>query len=90
MEPSALTTATIWATFRGTRCAVCGGRKYKHNAFCSVCYQRLPRILKKSLWKRFGEGFEEAYRVCVAWFPEHRVEQEWRKRAWVAGIERKF
>ena len=81
MEPTELTTETIWKAFCGLRCGACGGVKRKHTAFCTACYYRLPRTLQKSLWRRFGNGFEEAYRVCSAWFPEHKVEEKERKRA---------
>jgi hypothetical protein len=81
MEPTELKPETIWNAFRGLRCAGCGGVKRAHNAFCLRCYYRLPRALKQSLFQRFGEGFEEAYRVCIAWFPVHPVETKERKRA---------
>jgi hypothetical protein len=32
------------------------------------CYRRLPAALRQSLWKRFGEGFEQAYHGCLSWF----------------------
>jgi hypothetical protein len=76
-----LTTELIWKAFCGHRCAVCGGLKEEYTAFCPPCYSRLPRPLKNSLWKRMGEGFEESYRVCMAWFPAKSARSEERKRA---------
>lgn len=47
--------------FLETKCESCGGTKRKNMAFCSVCYFKLSPPLRNLLWKRFGEGFEEAY-----------------------------
>lgn len=76
-----LSDGTIWQIFVGLRCEACGGAKRKYNAFCTACYYRLPRALRRSLYQRFGEGFEEAYRVSIAWFPAHSSEEQERKRA---------
>lgn len=75
MEPIELTSNTIWKGFCGLRCP-CGRRKRKHTAFCPACYSRLPGVLQRSLWRGFGDGFEEAYRVCITWFPSHPVVDE--------------
>jgi hypothetical protein len=61
-------TVQIFETFAANRCEACAGWKRKHVAFCHRCYGRLPRLLRSSLWKRFGSGFEEAYHACLSWF----------------------
>lgn len=63
----------IFEIFLGTRCQGCGRAKRTHQAFCSMCYRHLPGALRKSLWKRFGNGFEEAYQGSLSWFRLHPV-----------------
>jgi hypothetical protein len=67
-------TSAIFAAFVSTDCAGCGGLKQKRNAFCLPCYRQLPKALQSCLWKRFGEGFEEAYQACLSWFREHPLQ----------------
>lgn len=64
-------TNEILEVFLGEKCAGCGGKKRRHNAFCTWCYRELPAALKSSLWKRFGQGFEEAYQASLSWFRTH-------------------
>jgi hypothetical protein len=61
----------ILQAFLSKDCAGCAGVKRPHQAFCKACYRHLPIALKTSLWKRFGEGFEEAYQACLSWFRLH-------------------
>lgn len=44
----------------GTRCQ-CGDCKTSGHTFCRRCYHRLPRALQLRLYRRMGEGYEEAY-----------------------------
>jgi hypothetical protein len=53
---------TILEQFLSTDCPACAGVKEKHTAFCQRCYRKLPRELQGHLWRRFGNGFELAYR----------------------------
>jgi hypothetical protein len=39
----------------------CGSAKKPRQAFCKSCYQRLPRLRRVALYKRVGEGYEQAY-----------------------------
>lgn len=40
----------------------CGGPKKKGHAFCKEnCFRRLPLHLQKPLYRKFGDGFEQAY-----------------------------
>lgn len=66
--------------FFGRTCAGCEGVKRRHTAFCLSCYRQLPRALKSSLWKRFGQGFEEAYQASLSWFRLHPFQGEHRAR----------
>lgn len=66
-------TAEIFADFSGFKCRGCGGSKRRMTAFCPICYRELPAALRRSLWKKFGAGFEEAYQACLSWFRLHPV-----------------
>ena len=39
----------------------CGSPKASGKSHCRTCYFRLPPQLQKSLYRRLGEGYEEAY-----------------------------
>jgi hypothetical protein len=74
-------TAEIWKAFMSKTCAGCGGTKKPRQAFCNYCYRELPLALRSSLWKKFNDGFDQAYMGCLSWFRthpfqgEHRAEQ---------------
>lgn len=43
----------------------CGKWKAKRKTFCKACYFALPANLRKALYNRIGEGYEDAYmRSC--------------------------
>ena len=52
---------TIRSDFRGVVCSVCDSAKPAHHAFCVRCYKMLPKKLREGVWKRFGEGYEDAF-----------------------------
>jgi hypothetical protein len=45
---------------------VCGRQKRSGLVFCNRCFNGLPRDLRKRLWQRLGEGFEDAYEEALA------------------------
>ncbi len=45
----------------GTECKGCGGSKSSRMSHCRKCYFALPKYLRHDLYKRVGEGYEEAY-----------------------------
>lgn len=48
----------------GTTCR-CGGPKNRAATFCRLCYYSLVPDLRSDLYKRIGEGYEDAYeRAC--------------------------
>ena len=51
--------ASVW-------CA-CGKRKGHGKAFCYECFKGLGGGLAPALYKRVGEGFEQAYAEGLAW-----------------------
>jgi len=48
-------------SFFGEECP-CGTPKRTKNAFCYGCYYSLPESKRRALYRRFGDGFEQAYR----------------------------
>lgn len=47
-------------------CQGCDGRKLAKMAFCRHCYGRLTSDLKVALYRRHGQGFEQAYEKSLA------------------------
>lgn len=48
----------------------CSRTKNGHLSFCYKCYARLPRDLQVRLYRRMGEGYEEAYDEAVKFLEE--------------------
>jgi len=44
----------------------CGSGKKKRISFCPSCYCRLPLEMKRALYRRAGQGCEEAYDAAAA------------------------
>jgi hypothetical protein len=58
------TSRGLIADLLGTTCR-CGATKAHGHTFCGPCYYGLPLSLRRDLYKRIGEGYEEAYeRAC--------------------------
>lgn len=45
----------------------CGRNKKPKFALCYRCYKELPNDIQRNLYRKIGEGFEEAYEECVEW-----------------------
>lgn len=58
-------TITLIRELRGNKC-LCGRDKPSGKTFCYLCYHELPDTLKRAIYKRVGQGYEEAYVSCVA------------------------
>jgi hypothetical protein len=58
-------TETLVRELAGPVCR-CGRPKSARRTFCSRCYYRLPPQLRSALYRRIGEGYEEAYAAAVA------------------------
>lgn len=43
----------------------CGKPKKSGYSFCYGCYSSLPFEMQQALWKRIGQGYEEAYEEAV-------------------------
>jgi hypothetical protein len=59
-----LTKQQIFDALRSERC-YCGGHKKVGMSHCAKCYYSLPGDIRRSLWKRMGAGYEEAYQKSV-------------------------
>jgi len=42
-------------------CPACQGEKNERQTFCRKCYYRLTMATRKALYRRIGEGYEEAF-----------------------------
>ena len=58
-------TSDLIAELQDTKCR-CGNQKARGNTFCSGCYYQLPPEMRRALYQRIGEGYEEAYENAAA------------------------
>ena len=49
----------------GERCR-CGRAKRSRETFCGRCYFLLPKAIRSALYRRIGEGYEQAYSAAIA------------------------
>jgi hypothetical protein len=62
---------SVLGEFLGERCA-CGAPKQSRMSHCRGCYRSLPKAMQSALWRRFGEGYEEAFAASVEWLRAKR------------------
>jgi len=43
----------------------CGGFKMPGRSFCYKCYTSLPRDMRRDLYQKMWDGYEEAYDAAV-------------------------
>lgn len=65
-------TRRLLEELQGTTCR-CGRDKKTKMTFCGRCYHQLPRRIQRSLYKRVGEGYEEAYSTAVEYLDGRAV-----------------
>lgn len=53
-------------SLRGKTCPACGGFKRENNSLCSVCYHHCPAHIKRALYRKVGEGYEEAIDAAIS------------------------
>jgi hypothetical protein len=53
-------------TLKSEEC-LCGRVKKPGNSFCFRCYKELPADMQKALYRKMGDGYEEAFEEAVAW-----------------------
>lgn len=56
----------------GTICRGCNGTKPTRMSHCRPCYMLLPQPMRSALYKRIGEGYEQAYTESLAYIRERR------------------
>ena len=49
---------------QGKECQ-CGKPKQPKKSFCPSCYKKLPLNLQSDIYKRIGEGYQEAFDASV-------------------------
>ena len=64
MPPEHDQTRELLKALMGTKC-VCGASKKPKTSHCAECYYSLPLVMRRSLYRRFREGYEEAYDASV-------------------------
>ena len=70
--PSNRSEASTLEDFLGEVCYGCGKEKRSKMSHCSKCYYRLPRRMQSDLYKRFGEGYEEAFEASKKFLDDLR------------------
>jgi len=56
---------------RGIKCR-CGKRKTSGQTFCRGCYYSLSPEIRSMLYRRLGQGYEEAYSEAVRYLRDMR------------------
>lgn len=49
---------------RSDTCLVCYNQKKPGYSFCYRCYFNLPEYMRKDLYQRIGDGYEEAFEAA--------------------------
>ena len=45
----------------------CGRPKKSKYSFCYGCYMSLPGDMRRDLYQKIGDGYEEAYEAAIKW-----------------------
>lgn len=53
-----------------TVCASCGKSKRPKMSHCGRCYRALPPRLRSALYRKFGDGYEEAFEESLNYLHE--------------------
>ena len=54
----------LFYEFNSNQC-YCGNKKKPKTTFCYPCYSLLPKDMQWALFKKLGDGYEEAYDQAV-------------------------
>ena len=57
-------------SLKSSSCPACGGGKGARKSFCYRCFGLLPWVMKGDLYKRFGDGYEDAFDYALKWIKE--------------------
>jgi tRNA(Ile2) C34 agmatinyltransferase TiaS len=56
-----LTPQELVASLKSTTCPACSMSKGKGKTLCGCCFYALPDVIQGRLYKRIGQGYEEAF-----------------------------
>jgi hypothetical protein len=56
--------------FRSKEC-LCGKAKQAARSFCYGCYSELPAHMKRGLYQRFRDGYEDAFEDAVQYLQQN-------------------
>ncbi len=63
--------ATALKELQSSKCR-CGKPKKPGKSFCYFCYTQLPKDQRQALYRRLGDGYEEAYGKSIAYLFNRR------------------
>jgi tRNA(Ile2) C34 agmatinyltransferase TiaS len=52
-------------SLNSTLCPACAGRKKSAQTFCGGCYYDLPNHIRSALYRRIGNGYEQAVNAAL-------------------------
>lgn len=58
--------------FQSPVCPICEAKKQIRQSFCPACYRTLSVDMQRSLWARFGSGYEGNYQEAKDWLLAER------------------
>ena len=67
--------ARLVSELKGVTCR-CGSMKARSQTFCRKCYFRLPHIFRNALYRKVGEGYEEACDQAVEHLDKYHGKKE--------------
>lgn len=50
---------------------LCGRPKQPHRSFCYPCYRELSQEMQRNLYRKMGNGYEEAYEAAVEYLQQY-------------------
>ena len=67
MDSKKLEDTKFYLQILSSNTCVCESWKQEDKAVCYVCFHKLPDDMQSDLYKRLGNGFEEAYEEVIQW-----------------------
>jgi predicted amidophosphoribosyltransferase len=56
---------TLKSSLMGDLCPICGKSKRPAQTLCPHCYSKLPLTLRRKLYDRIGQGYEQAIEAAM-------------------------
>ena len=54
-------------------CPFCKGSKKDGHTFCNSCYWKLPKVHQVAIYRRLGDGYEEAVDDAIEYLRSRRI-----------------